>query len=415
MFISEFVTCEPVTVLNKIMLKMAAVKNFLSRISVYFSYLTIILKYKFLYAHKIQSNSDEKPPVVANLPGQQAWFDQQDEYYQNKDRLCLDETTLFKVQHTEVWPLQDTFEHVRQTKLKSFASHPLHKLTKLFKRANEHGYSLQYAGLAMLTVPALIQIALGPILLSADKPGVLQDPVYTSSIAQKPAEPLPVKNIWATGWKIKSGKALQVFSLSSPETFELDLSYTSKIHASGLQEDAMHWVPPDSSKAFLLAASAMIVQRNRPPQGYDSQGIFDEMTMRVKAQGLSVEKFSFLSTIPSKFGPVEVVDMTVLDGTQSERSCSAFRTQSHQPNLKLSGWLCSDKNDLVERPQLTCFINRLDLVGGHDSATLQTIFQSAESRRGDCPLKSSYTQDASRKAANWLEIKGPLPTLKGAL
>ena len=404
MYISGFVTHETLTLLDGVKFRIADGKDFVNRISNYISYLKIITDYKNLLDKKSeQLNLAETLPIVSNLQGQKAWHEQQDQYYKNKENIA------------EIWHNQIRFEQVRQSKLKSFAGLPIAKLGKFFNRANENGYSLQYAGLALLAVPALMQLALGPILLKSDKPAGLYDPIQTSSIAQKTSEPALKKDMWSTGWKVKSGKALQIFSLETPETADLNLSYMVKTHVSGLQEDAMSWSHGDGEKGIKLDAASLFIQRNMPPQGYDSTGIFDEMTTRVKAQGLSIEKVSALSTVPSKFGPIEVIDMTVTDNAQPERVCSAYRTQAHQPNLKLSGWLCSDGQNSVERPQLTCFINRLDLMGAPESTSLQTIFRNAETRRGDCSPKGTYVQEGSRKAANWLEIKSPLPALKGML
>ncbi len=411
MYISGFVTHETLTFMDNVKLRVAGAKDFLGRLSNYMSYLKIIKNYKVL-ADKTteQVISTETLPIVSNLQGQKAWHEQQEQYYKNKES-----TAFIEASHTEVWPHQKAFDQVRQTKLNSFMGLQISALAKFFNRANENGYSLQYVGLAVLTVPALIQLVASPIFLKSDRPDGLYDPIQTSSIVQKPAEPALKKDMWAIGWKVKSGKALQIFSLETPETADLSLSYMVKTHVSGLQEDAMSWSHTNNGEGTKLGAASMFVQRNMPPQGYDSKSIFDEMTMRTKSQGLSIEKISVLSTVPSKFGPVEVIDMTVTDHAQPERVCSAFRTQAHQPNLKLSGWLCADGQDNVERPQLTCFINRLDLMGAPESTSLQTIFRSAETRRGDCPSKGSYLQDASRKAPNWLEIKSPLPALKGAI
>lgn len=409
MFISAFVTQEPVTFFSRLKLRVLSIQNRARLILGYASYLLIIIKYAFLFKNKLESSAATRLPSVSHLQGLKAWHDEQNLYHENKEKLgCVKP-------FAESWPHQTIFDQVRQSKLTSFtglqilAKLPISTLSQFIKRADEKGYRLQYAGLALLSLPALIQLGFDPILSSKGKNDLLNDVVHTSSILQK-VEPAPKKNIWASNWKVKSGKPLQIFSVEAPETSDLNLSYTTKIHVTGLQEDVMNW----TDTSFKSITASMIIQRNMPPQGYDSQGIYQEMTQRVTALGYTLEKVSVLSTVPSKFGPVEVIDMTIIDSAQSERTCSAFRTQAHQPNLKLSGWLCSDTHGAVERPQVTCFINRLDLLGAQETAPLRQIFLNAETRKGDCPSRGIYVQNSTKKA-NWLEIKGSLPTLKGAL
>jgi hypothetical protein len=301
------------------------------------------------------------------------------------------------------WNGQVAHIKMRMFKLNYFGGIPADKISKMIRKIHVQHLNLQYAGLAVLTIPALMQLATQQLM---QDPNILpSDPIYTSSIPPSP-------DFWATGWKTNYGRALQTFSVEAPETSGLILNYKARSHVSGLREDILSW---RKSNAAQLPHALMIVQKDMPPRGYDTPNIHMEITKRSKAMDLSLTKTSVLSTIPSKFGPVEVLDVTFADKTKNQHSCVAFRTQAMQPNLKLSGWLCGEAANAIERPQVTCFINRLDILGAKQDTSIHKIFQNAESQRGNCTSRATYTQDNTKKGGNWLEIKSQIPSLKGVL
>jgi hypothetical protein len=306
------------------------------------------------------------------------------------------------------WYGQSAHKKLKTFKLSYFGGIPTAKITKLLRKIHLQHLNLQYAGLAMLSVPALIQVAVQP--LTYDPNSLTYDPMQTSSIPSKP-------DFWSKGWKTFYGRALQSFSIETPETAGMMLTYTARSHISGLREDMMSWRKSNADK---LPQALMVVQKDMPPQGYDSPNIQTEITKRSKAMELSLIKVSSLSTIPSKFGPVEVLDVTLADKSKGQHACVAFRTQSMQPNLKLSGWLCGEQSNAIERPQVSCFINRLDIMGATQDASMQRIFKNADAQRGNCTSRTSYMQanygqESAKKGSNWLEIKNPLPSLKGVI
>jgi hypothetical protein len=397
--ISGFVSHEAPSLLSQIIKHATVLKNFVNQFSPE-------IKLKSNYTLAEPSLHEDKTTIKIDIPDAQL---SQSEILHNQP-----------IEKQPTWYAQNLFENMRLHKLESFAGLPIGRLSKLFERYGAYGLNLQYAVLAVMTVPALIQLTAQPLTHNS---GILNMPYDLMQTGSVP----PKSDFWSTGWKVAQGRALQLFSIESPETSGLSLNYTSRIHKSGLREDVLVWSKPDTEKKSDIGKQAkfslqnmMVIQRDTPPQGFDTPHIRAEIVQRSKILGLSITKISTLSTIPSKFGPVEVLDIALEDKTKVMHSCVAFRTQAMQPNLKLSGWLCAEPASAVERPQVTCFINRLNLMGATHDKPLQNIFQTAEARRAedkptDCSSRTSYVQDNTRKGANWLEMKAVLPAFKGTL
>ncbi len=300
------------------------------------------------------------------------------------------------------WNGQLAHKKMRVFKLSYFGGIPTSRIAHVLKKINVEHFNLQYAGLAILTIPALIQLTAQPLTYD---PNVLHDVVQTGSIP-------PKSDFWEKGWRTQYGRALQVFNLEAPETFGAVLSYKTRSHMSGLKEDVMSWRKSSEAK---IPQALMVIQKDMPARGFDTSNIHDEIIKRTKNLDLSLTKISPLSTIPSKFGPLEVLDVILADKTKAQHACVTFRTQAMQPNLKLSGWLCADPLNAIERPQVSCFINRLDIIGATQDTSLQKIFQNVEKQRGNCTSRTNYGLDNTKKGGNWLDVKSPLPVLKGTL
>ncbi len=316
---------------------------------------------------------------------------------ENKSSVTPNPPIMSLIDQEPMWHGQAAFEALRQEKLNWFSGLPLESITQFLKRLNPYQLNFYSFTLMAFAVPALIQLVSSPF---AAQP---YDLIQTSSIVQKTS----IKpDMWLTGWKKDKGQMLSLFNLQSPETTNLDLDYSARTHVSGLREDILSWGDKQ------MPSKAMMVLQRPLSTIVDHSSLQIETERRAQELNFEVNQTSNLSIITSKFGAIEVMDF-ILTQDKTTNSCLAFRSQNLQPDLKLSGWLCGSQAKAVERPQLSCFINRMELIGAAQNVTLHKIFQNTENKRGDCP--SRITASLGKKNTSWMESENALPKLKGFL
>jgi hypothetical protein len=131
-----------------------------------------------------------------------------------------------------------------------------------------------------------------------------------------------------------------------------------------------------------------------------------EMARRAAGAGLSVDRASAPTLLPTRFGSFEASDLT-MSGAAGVRLCIGFRLSEQSPRLRISGFACGEQGRAFDRSALACVIDRFDLVAAGEDSQLRAFFARAEQdRRQEC-FPRSMAQNA-----NWLAPQSAAPALR---
>ena len=141
------------------------------------------------------------------------------------------------------------------------------------------------------------------------------------------------------------------------------------------------------------------------PQG----SLFIALSRQAAENGLAIERTAQPVPLASKFGALESADIVLGDGDRA-RSCLAFRHLAEEAGFAFQGWLCAGSGRHVDRQQITCLIDRINLVAAGEDRPLRAHFSKAELQRQPACV-SSKLHAAGRKV-NWLDADQPAPALR---
>ncbi len=177
-------------------------------------------------------------------------------------------------------------------------------------------------------------------------------------------------------------KPIEIMALQAANLDRLAVTYGARRSSRGDREDSLNW---QAATPGGMEARIALVRHG----GAQASG----------ATGLLV----------TKFGPVEVTDMTFSDAGGASQACLAFRRVGEGGEPTLTGWQCAPQGGVVERPELACFIDRLTLLKSGDDQALRRFFTEAEPRRRPCP----NTRTTAGRKPTWLDHDGRAPTIRG--
>jgi hypothetical protein len=206
----------------------------------------------------------------------------------------------------------------------------------------------------------------------------------------------------ASEWQVVR-KPIEVMALEAPQFEKLNSAYASRRNSRGDREDAIEW-----RSTVRGGAEARVALLRHGPDRSMAPSLFVDAARQQAERGVSVTRAGASGPMETKFGPVEVADMTFIDADGLAQACLVFRrAEAGEPTL--SGWRCAAAGDAVERPEVACLVDRLTLLKSGDDQTLRRFFAEAEARRKPCPNARST---AGRKPT-WLDHDGRPPAIRG--
>lgn len=253
-----------------------------------------------------------------------------------------------------------------------------------------------------LTTPQEAEAArgAGPV---APEPGVA-----APAIRDVRVQPL-ASTLGPEGW-VGVARPIALFGLETPE-LDRRSGYEARRSVDGSRrEDVLSFGEFGDGKPFL--ALKLLVNRAGEADRASaslSQPFVIALVRDGAARGLSVGRSGMVTTIETKFGPVETADIGLNDGEHS-RACIGFRHQDAAAHLSFTGWWCGGESRHADRAQLTCMLDRIDLLSAGDDHTLRTLFAGFElNRRPGC---SQPRLSASGRKSSWLDADAKAPALK---
>jgi hypothetical protein len=199
-------------------------------------------------------------------------------------------------------------------------------------------------------------------------------------------------------------KPMAMFHLESPDLAGLEMTYRVSMRGKSRQ-DSLTWLPREDAPAEVRRALAQVVIERHEGSQTTERPLFADLASRAAEQHLVIERMARPQDLRTKFGPMEAAETTIRQDGKA-LACIAFR-RIDMTGLTLVGWACGAEKRPVDRVALTCFIDRLDLVGGGRDAGLRKLFAEAERARTPC---TSSRQ--SGKRLTWLDHEAPMPGLK---
>ncbi len=248
------------------------------------------------------------------------------------------------------------------------------------------GSSCAILGLAViLSLPAPQPVATASI-----------DPVTVGSIA--PAR-VPARPEWQD-----IRKPVQMLALQSAQMDRIPMTYRARKSAAGDREDALIW---SGGAQLSVEAEIAVIRRTGAAQ---APSLYIEISRRQAERGVAITRNGMPGLVATKFGKLEVADMTFTDGQSQAQACLGFRSVA-AGEIGLAGWFCAPQGASAERPELSCFIDRLSLLKAGDDQKLRQFFTEAEQRRQACPTSRISTG----RRPTWLDSDGKAPAIRGDL
>jgi hypothetical protein len=245
---------------------------------------------------------------------------------------------------------------------------------------------------------AVVAVA-GALSLSAPRPqqDFQADPVVTGTIpeqARVPAAPV---------WRI-AAKPVEMIALQAPQFAKQPAQYIARQSDAGDREDLLVFEGGEAGEARIAL--------RRPSAPRPSASLFIDVTRQQAERGVAVTRSGAPSRLATKFGDLEVADVTLADREGRSQSCLAFRSDSAEAQpFQITGWLCGGAGQAVERPELACFVDRLTLLKAGEDMDLRRYFAEAERHRRPCPTLRLST---GRKPT-WLDSDGKAPAMRGEI
>jgi len=255
------------------------------------------------------------------------------------------------------------------------------------------GAAIRLRNLALGAAGAVATLAAALNLTSAPATTAHVDPVIVGSVPEAPRVPA------TAAWRMIP-KPIELIALQAPQFSRHAPLYLARKSERGDREDALAFEPgqPDSPEARIA------LRRPAAPQHQPS--LFIDMTRAQAERGVAVTRAGAPGRLATKFGDLEVADMTFQDHQGRSQSCLAFRTDGP---IALSGWYCGAQGAAVERPELACFVDRLALIKAGEDKDLRVFFSEAEQRRRPCPTARVSTG----RRPTWLDSDGKAPAMRG--
>ncbi len=279
-------------------------------------------------------------------------------------------------------------EDVVVERLRPETSIPMTVLHRIEDVAVTHMRSLAFgAAGAVLALAGLLTLGDQPI------PADTSDPVIVGSIAG--AARVPTPQTWQN-----NRKPVEVLSLQAPQFGRTPAAYQSRSNDAGDREDVLTF---ETGSPDLPDARVTLRRSNA---ALPDVSLFVDMTRQQAERGVAVVRAGAPGRLPTKFGDLDVADMTFTDSTGRNQACLAFRSSGQ---IALAGWYCAAQGAAVERPEVSCFIDRLALLKAGEDKDLRKLFTEAEQRRRPCASKSV---SAGRKPT-WLDADGKAPGIRG--
>ena len=195
---------------------------------------------------------------------------------------------------------------------------------------------------------------------------------------------VPERTQWAAMERSRAA-----YAVSFPYIPDSSPSYTVLRSAGGGRKEIAAF--EGQGKASGRSATIEIYRQGSEMAGFNTPE--NEIAERAAQLG-RVEQVAAAPAIESRFGPMALVDFTLIrDGVS--RGCLGFVGRSAAPQLQISGWVCNPGPGLVARPTVLCGLDRLTLLSAGNDPKIAEFFATAELKSAELKGASCNPRSAS--------------------
>ena len=240
-------------------------------------------------------------------------------------------------------------------------------------------------------------VAASALLVTSFGAGVLLQPADHAQAAAEPQTTMAAPH--GIAW-VDVIRPFQMFDLTGGDFARLPLRFAARRDEAGTarQQTLTYGTPRPGERFFQLTLT------RRGDEATPPSTFFVETARSGAEAGLAVLSSGLSSTIATRFGAIELADVT-LAGAGARAGCLGFRRlDGAVPGpLAISGIACLPQSSRTERGVLACTIDKLDLISAGDDEDLQRFFAEAErARQRSCdPLRAAADPDRSVLAATF--------------
>ena len=249
--------------------------------------------------------------------------------------------------------------------------------------------------------PTLAPIAIGGLAVMLFGFGVA---VLAAQPPDQPAETIRAEAPPVPQW-VDITRPFELFSLDAPELGKEQRTYRARRHTGGGRTDTLGFGTLAGSTPFLRLTVYRRGQESPAPVPF-----FVDLARGAAAAGLSIGRSLQPQESMTRFGPVQVADVDLVDPEGAASPCLGFRSADRDTPVKLSGFACGSKDKPMSRPGLTCLIERLDLTSAGDDAALASFFAKAELNRNPACSGTALAPVTAR--SSWLDQADARPQLR---
>jgi hypothetical protein len=183
-----------------------------------------------------------------------------------------------------------------------------------------------------------------------------------------------------------------LFALDTTMYPEDALSREDRAHKGGGRIEVLRFGRPGDQLGFARVSAYRTGTEARPAGTF-----YLDLARQAGEEGFAVVRSAVPAAVPSKFGLIETSDVALQGGGRTA-SCTAWRMVAADAPLRVFGWLCAGEDRVVDPLALSCFVDRLGLVGADPA--LADLFATADASRD--PQCLPPQPETRPHAARWL-------------
>jgi hypothetical protein len=220
--------------------------------------------------------------------------------------------------------------------------------------------------------------------------------------ADAPLAAHPEQAVLAPVWT-GINRPFQLYGLEAPELSKLSRTYEARRHMTGGgRQDILTFGRATADSAYIRLVIYRIGEEE-----VQNAPFFVDLARRGADAGLAVTKSLPPMLLPTRFGDVEVADVSLTAAEGRALTCLGFRMEAKTLPWRLTGFACGGPKPLT-RPALACFVDRLDLNTAGEDRELAAFFAETELHR-DPSCAGTHMTPAAMQTRLLDEAPAPVP------
>lgn len=274
------------------------------------------------------------------------------------------------------------------------------------------------AGVATLIILACLALGAALFLPDAESPAAagfteapasrqipLAQPAMQGNAEAFPHDVLPQLAAKVADAWVPVKRPILLYNLEAPDVEAASLNHRVAMRGKNARQDTLTWNARGRAGSEKFKPAVHLVVERFEAAAPTFRPLYPDVASRAAEQGISIDRMNAPGEIQTKFGGVQAAD-AVLATEQGPLGCLVFR-QIDTIGLVFAGWYCGSAQRPADRVSLSCFIDRLDLVGAGQDSALKKHFAGAERNRKSC----AGARQSGRRLT-WLDHEAPMPALK---